>query len=181
MQFVRLPLPGAFRIELERREDDRGFFARTFCADEFRAQGLITEFVQHSISFNARRGTLRGLHYQADPHAETKLLRCTAGAVFDVMVDLRRSSPTFGCWHAETLTADNRLMLYIPAGCAHGFQAIDDCTELYYEIASAYVPDAARGVAFDDPTLAIPWPLPDPIISAADRERPRLAEAETFA
>jgi dTDP-4-dehydrorhamnose 3,5-epimerase len=180
MRFIQLPLPGAFRIELQRHEDERGFFARTFCADEFRAQGFVTEFVQHSISFNARKGTLRGLHYQADPYAETKLLRCSAGAVFDVMVDLRRSSPTFGRWHAETLTSGNRLMLYIPAGFAHGFQTLADDTELYYEIAPAYVPDASRGVAFDDPSLAIPWPLPDPIVSAADRTRPRLADAETF-
>jgi dTDP-4-dehydrorhamnose 3,5-epimerase len=181
MRFVRLPLSGAFRIELQRHDDDRGFFARTFCVDEFRAEGLVTEFVQHSISFNARKGTLRGLHYQADPHAETKLLRCTAGAVFDILVDLRRTSPTFGRWHAETLTADNHDMLYIPAGCAHGFQAMEDRTELYYEIAPAYVPNAARGIAFDDPSLAISWPLPDPIVSAADRMRPRLADAETFA
>lgn len=181
MRFVQLPLQGAFRIELERREDDRGFFARTFCADEFRAQGLVTEFVQHSVSFNARKGTLRGLHYQADPDAETKLLRCTSGAVFDVLVDLRRSSLTFGRWHGEMLTAANHFMLYIPAGCAHGFQALEDRTELYYEIAPAYVPNAARGIAFDDPKLAIPWPLPEPILSAADQTRPRLADADTFA
>jgi dTDP-4-dehydrorhamnose 3,5-epimerase len=181
MQFIRLPIPGAFRIELERHDDDRGFFARTFCANEFRAQGLVTEFVQHSVSFNSRKGTLRGLHYQADPHVETKLLRCTAGAVFDVLVDLRRSSPAFGRWHAETLTADNHVMLYIPSGCAHGFQAMEDRTELCYEIAPTYVPSAARGIAFDDPTLAISWPLPSPILSAADRLRPQLAGAETFA
>jgi len=181
MKFVRLALPGAFRIELERIEDERGFFARTFCADEFRAHGLITDFVQHSVSFNARKGALRGLHYQADPHAETKLVRCTSGAAFDVLVDLRRSSPAFGRWHAETLSADNHVMLYIPAGCAHGFQALADHTELCYAIAPAYVPGAARGIAFDDPALAISWPLPHPILSAADRSRPRLAAADTFA
>jgi len=181
MKFVPLPLPGAFRIELERSEDERGFFARTFCADEFRAQGLITNFVQHSVSFNARAGTLRGLHYQADPHAETKLVRCTAGAVFDVLVDLRRSSPAFGRWHAETLSADNHVMLYIPAGCAHGFQALADRTELCYAIAPAYVPDAARGIAFDDPDIGIAWPIANPILSELDRARPKLAQAETFA
>jgi dTDP-4-dehydrorhamnose 3,5-epimerase len=180
MKFVPLPLPGAFRIELERREDERGFLARTFCTDEFRARGLIAQFVQHSVSFNARKGTLRGLHYQAEPHGETKLLRCTAGAVFDVLVDLRRSSSTFGRWHGETLSADNHAMLYIPAGCAHGFQSVEDKTELYYEIAPAYVPGAARGIAFDDPALAITWPLPEPILSPADRTRPRLADADTF-
>lgn len=181
MRFIQLPLPGAFRIEIDRREDERGFFARTFCPQEFGAQGLVTQFSQHSISFNKRKGTLRGLHYQADPHAETKLLRCTAGAVFDVLVDLRRSSPTFGRWHAETITADNHAMLYIPAGCAHGFQALADATELYYMITPAYVQDAARGVAFDDPILAISWPLPNPILSAADQARPRFADADTFA
>jgi dTDP-4-dehydrorhamnose 3,5-epimerase len=180
MQFVTLPLAGAFRIDLERIVDNRGFFARTFCAEEFRAHGLVTQFVQHSLSFNARKGTLRGLHYQADPYAETKLLRCTAGAVFDVLVDLRRSSSTFGRWHAETLTADNHVMLYVPAGCAHGFQTLEDGSELYYEIAPAYVPSAARGVAFNDPALGIAWPLPDPIVSVADQTRPLLAHAETF-
>jgi dTDP-4-dehydrorhamnose 3,5-epimerase len=180
MQFVTLPLAGAFRIDLERIVDNRGFFARTFCAEEFRAHGLVTQFVQHSLSFNARKGTLRGLHYQADPYAETKLLRCTAGAVFDVLVDLRRSSSTFGRWHAETLTADNHVMIYVPAGCAHGFQTLEDGSELYYEIAPAYVPSAARGVAFNDPALGIAWPLPDPIVSVADQTRPLLAHAETF-
>jgi len=180
MRFVPLPIAGAFRIELERHEDDRGFFTRCFCADEFRAQGLVGEFPQHSISFNARKGTLRGLHYQADPYAETKLLRCTAGAVFDVVVDLRRSSLSFGHWHAVTLTADNHDMVYIPAGCAHGFQTLEDRTELFYAIAPAYVPDAARGIAFDDPRLGISWPLPVAIVSAADQARPRLADAETF-
>lgn len=180
MRFVTLPLAGAFRIDLERMVDNRGFFARTFCAEEFRAHGLVTQFVQHSLSFNARKGTLRGLHYQADPYAETKLLRCTAGAVFDVLVDLRRSSSTFGRWHAETLTADNHVMLYVPAGCAHGFQTLEDGSELYYEIAPAYVPSAARGVAFNDPALGIAWPLPDPIVSVADQTRPLLAHAETF-
>jgi dTDP-4-dehydrorhamnose 3,5-epimerase len=176
MQFKELPLAGAFRIDLDRREDERGFFARTFCVDKFRAQGLAASFVQHSLSFNLRKGTLRGLHYQADPHAETKLVRCTAGAVFDVLVDLRRSSSTFGRWHAEILTADNHASLYIPAGFAHGFQTLEDRSELYYEITPAYVPDAARGVAFDDPAIGIAWPLPERIMSDADRARPVLAE-----
>jgi dTDP-4-dehydrorhamnose 3,5-epimerase len=181
VQFVPLPLPGAFRIEIDRREDERGFFARTFCAEEFGTQGLVTDFPQHSISFNKKKGTLRGMHYQAAPHAETKVVRCTAGIVFDVLVDLRRSSPTFGRWHAETLTADNRTMLYIPAGCAHGFQALADMTELYYQITPAYVLAAARGLAYNDPQLAIAWPLPDTVVSAADRTRPEFDEAEKFA
>jgi dTDP-4-dehydrorhamnose 3,5-epimerase len=181
MHFSELPIPGAYRIEIERREDHRGFFARTFCADEFCTRGLMSEFVQQSISFNVRTGTLRGLHYQANPHAETKLIRCTAGSVFDVLVDLRRSSPTFGRWHAETLTADNHHMLYIPVGCAHGFQTLEEGSEVLYEITPAFVPEAARGLAHDDPAVGIDWPLPNPVLSAADQGRPRLVDAETFA
>jgi len=181
MRFTALPIPGAYRIEIEPVSDARGFFARTFCANEFAAHGLVTDFVQRSVSFNARRGTLRGLHYQAAPHAETKIVRCVAGAVFDVLVDLRRSSPAFGRWHGETLSADNRTMLYIPEGCAHGFQTLADATELYYEITPAYVADAGRGVAFDDPEIGIAWPLGEVVMSDADRARPGLAAAETFA
>jgi dTDP-4-dehydrorhamnose 3,5-epimerase len=181
MRFIGLPIPGAFRIELEKREDERGFFARTFCADEFRRHELVTDFPQHSISFNARRGTLRGLHYQAAPHTETKIVRCTAGAAFDVLVDIRRGSPTFGRWHGETISAENRTLLYIPAGCAHGFQTLQDATELYYEITPAYVPAAARGIRFDDSDLGIDWPLAASIASQADSERPRFRAAEVFA
>jgi dTDP-4-dehydrorhamnose 3,5-epimerase len=181
MRFLQLPIPGAFRIELDKIEDDRGFFARTFCTEEFRAKGLAADFVQRSVSFNTRKGTLRGLHYQAAPHAETKIVRCTRGAVFDVLVDLRRSSSAFGRWHAETLTADGRSMLYIPAGCAHGFQTLEDATEVYYEITPAYVTEAERGLAFDDPALGIAWPLSHPNLSRADRARPRLDATELFA
>lgn len=173
-------MPGAFRIEIEPREDQRGFFSRTFCAEEFGARGLVTNFVQQSISLSRRKGTLRGMHYQADPHAETKLVRCTAGAVFDVLVDLRRSSPSFGRWVGETLSAENHRMLYIPVGCAHGFQALSDGAELLYAITPAYVPNAVRGLAYNDPALDIAWPLEDPIMSGADLARPRLAETETF-
>lgn len=180
MRFSELPIPGACRIDIEPREDERGFFARTFCAAEFADRGLVTEFVQRSVSYNKRQGTLRGLHYQADPYSETKVVRCTAGAAYDVLVDLRRASPDFGRWHAEIISQENRAMLYIPAGCAHGFQALSDGTEVYYEITPAYVPKAARGLAFDDPTLAIAWPLADPIVSAADRARPRFSCTETY-
>jgi dTDP-4-dehydrorhamnose 3,5-epimerase len=181
MRFFPLEIPGAFRIEVERREDERGFLARTFCVNEFSGQGLVTAFRQHSASFNRHKGTLRGLHYQVGPHVEVKLVRCTAGAVFDVLVDLRRSSPAFGRWHGEVLSADNHVMLYIPTGCAHGFQALKDATELYYEITPDYAAEAARGVAYDDPAIDIAWPLSDAILSPADRSRPRLADAETFA
>jgi dTDP-4-dehydrorhamnose 3,5-epimerase len=180
MRFSELPISGAYLVDIEPREDERGFFARTFCAEEFAARGLVTDFVQRSISFSRRKGTLRGLHYQADPYAETKLVRCTAGTAYDVLIDLRRGSPSFGRWHAELISQDNHAMLYIPAGCAHGFQALSDNTEVCYEITPGYVAHAARGVAFDDPTLAIAWPLPEPILSEADRARPRFSTADFF-
>jgi dTDP-4-dehydrorhamnose 3,5-epimerase len=180
MRFAELPIAGAFKIALEPMTDERGFFARRFCAETFARQGLKTDFVQHSVSFNLRRGTLRGLHYQADPHAETKLVRCTRGEAFDVLVDLRRSSPTFGRWHAEVLSADNRTTLYIPAGCAHGFQTLADATELDYEISPAYVAEASRGMAYDDPDLAIDWPVAEATLSPADHARPRLSAIAPF-
>ena len=169
MHFDPLPLAGAFLVRLDMKSDERGFFARRFCAAEFRARGLESDFVQRSISFNRRRGTLRGLHFQVPPALETKIVRCTRGAAFDVIVDLRRDSPTFGQWHGEEITADNRVMLYIPRGFAHGFQALADSTELDYEITPAYMPGAARGICFNDPRLAIPWPVPDAILSSADQ------------
>jgi dTDP-4-dehydrorhamnose 3,5-epimerase len=176
MRFRALPIEGAFLIELERVEDRRGFFARVFCAGEFAGKGLQTDFLQRSFSYNRRRGTLRGLHYQAAPHAETKIVRCTRGAVFDVVVDLREASPTYLRWHAEELTADNGNGVYIPAGCAHGFQTLVDDTDITYEITPAYVPEAARGVRYDDPDLAISWPLADAIVSDRDLQLPRLAK-----
>jgi dTDP-4-dehydrorhamnose 3,5-epimerase len=181
MRFSPLPIPGAFRVELDKLDDERGFFARTFCADEFRGRGLITEFPQRSVSFNNKKATLRGLHYQAPPFAETKIVRCVSGEAFDVMVDLRRRSPTFGRWHAEVISAENRISLYIPAGCAHGFQTLTDATEIYYEIAPSYRSDFARGLAFDDSQVGIAWPLANPILSVADRNRQNFASVETFA
>ncbi len=152
--------------------DERGAFARRFCADEFRALGLETDLVQRSISFNARAGTLRGMHFQMPPHLEAKTVRCTRGAIFDVLVDLRKRSPTYGQWHGEELTADNRLTLYIPRGFAHGFQSLVDDTEVDYEIAPAYVPGAAAGFRFDAPPLGISWPITDMIISERDKTLP---------
>jgi dTDP-4-dehydrorhamnose 3,5-epimerase len=178
LRFEPLPIAGAFRIETEPAEDERGFFARLFDAEEFRSRGLEADFVQRSISFNRRRGTLRGLHYQAEPYAETRIVRCTQGAAYDVIVDLRSRSPAFGRWHAVELTAPNRTAIYIPPGCAHGFQTLVDDTELYYEITPAYVPVAARGIRFDDPTLAVRWPLADPILSKRDRALPPLEAVE---
>src|SRR5207247_1799350 len=143
-------LGGALIVDPEPIEDERGFFARTFCAVEFGARGLETRFVQQSVSHNRRRGTLRGMHYQAAPHTETKLVRCTAGAVYDVLVDLRRDSPTFKRWLAVELTARNRRALYVPPGLAHGFLTLEDDTDLEYLITPAYRPEASRGVRWDD-------------------------------
>lgn len=172
MKFHPLRLVGAFGIEPQLMADERGAFARRFCAEEFRALGLEADLVQRSISFNARAGTLRGMHYQLSPHLEAKVVRCTRGAAFDVMVDLRAGSSTYGQWHGEELTADNRLMLYIPKGFAHGFQSLVDNTEIDYEITPAYVPGRAAGFRFDDSRLAIDWPIADVIISERDKMLP---------
>ncbi len=158
MQFVPTKLAGAFVVEPEPRGDERGFFARTFCRDEFAARGLNTTWVQCNVSFNRRAGTLRGLHWQADPHPEVKLVRCTAGAAFDVIVDLRPGSPTYRQWVAVELSADNRKAVYIPAGFAHGFQTLADGTELFYQMSEFYYPELARGARWDDPALGIEWP-----------------------
>jgi dTDP-4-dehydrorhamnose 3,5-epimerase len=170
--FQPLKLAGAYRIEPELMVDERGAFARRFCADEFRAHGLESDLLQRSISVNLRAGTLRGMHFQAPPYLETKIVRCTRGAVFDVMVDLRQASPTYGQWHGEELTAENHLMLYIPRGFAHGFQCLVDNSEVDYEITPAYVPGASSGFRFDDPSLAINWPMAGVIISERDKALP---------
>ena len=172
MRFVELPLPGAFIVEIEERRDDRGFFARSFCGDEFSRQGLIAHFPQCNISFNEHRGTLRGLHYQADPRPEVKLVRCTRGAIYDVIVDLRPASETFRQWRGVELTADNRRALYIPAGFAHGFQTTTDGAEVFYMMGDVYVPELARGVRWDDPRLGVAWPLPAPRMSERDASYP---------
>jgi dTDP-4-dehydrorhamnose 3,5-epimerase len=158
MQFRETPLPGAWVIELDLLGDERGWFARSFDADEFRARGLNPAVVQCNASFNARAGTVRGMHYQAAPHGESKLVRCVRGAIFDVAVDLREQSPTFCSWHAVELSAENRLAYYIPAGLAHGFQTLTEDCEVLYQMGHEYVPDAGRGVRWDDPAFAIEWP-----------------------
>lgn len=175
MIFTPLPLAGAFRIEPQRAADERGYFARLWCKEEFAARGLTTSFVQSSISYNRHRGTLRGLHYQLPPHAETKLVRCIRGAAFDVIVDLRPASATCGGHYACELTAENQLALYVPAGFAHGFQTLADDTELLYEISEPYAPDFARGIRWNDESLAIRWPLDDLIVSSRDRSLPNFA------
>ena len=174
MKFRELALKGAWLIEPERIADDRGFFARIFCEREFGDAGLETRYVQHSVSINEHRGTLRGLHFQVAPHEEAKIVRCTAGAIYDVIVDLRRPSPTFGKWVAAELTAENRHMLYIPRGFAHGFQTLADRTEVCYQISAFYQPEAARGIRWDDEDLAIPWPVAAKIVSDRDAALPNL-------
>lgn len=174
MRFQKTPLPGVWTIELELLGDERGWFARTFDAEEFLARGMDPAVVQCNASFNAKAGTVRGMHYQAEPHGEPKLVRCVRGAIYDVAVDLREGSPAFRRWHGLELSAENRLALYVPAGLAHGFQTLTDDVEVLYQMGAPYVPDAARGVRFDDPAFAIAWPpvQGERIVSERDRAYP---------
>src|SRR4030081_3266971 len=174
MIFTESPLPGAFLIDLERNSDERGFFARAYCAQEFAAKGLGTELNQCSVSYNTRKGTLRGMHYQAAPHEEHKLVRCTAGAIFDVIVDMRTVSPTYRRWFGTDLTVDNRRSLFIPPGFAHGFVSLTDDAEVYYMISVAHAPSFSRGLRWNDPAFAIEWPLAPVVISARDAGYPLL-------
>jgi dTDP-4-dehydrorhamnose 3,5-epimerase len=174
MIFTESPLSGAYVVDMQRLADERGFFARSYCAEEFAARGLGPELRQCSVSYNARKGTLRGLHYQDAPHEEHKLVRCTAGAIFDVIVDIRTSSPTYRHWYAEELTVDNRRSLFIPPGFAHGFVSLTDDTEVYYMISVAHAPSFSRGLRWNDPAFAIEWPLAPVVISARDAGYPLL-------
>lgn len=169
MRFTETRIPGALVIDPERLEDGRGFFARTWCEEAFRARGLRTRLVQCSLSYNRKRGTLRGMHWQAPPHPEAKLVRCTRGAIHDVILDLRPESPAFKRWEAVTLTADNRRMLYVPEGVAHGFQTLEDDTEVFYQMSEAHHPECARGVRWDDPAFGIAWPPGERILNDRDR------------
>jgi dTDP-4-dehydrorhamnose 3,5-epimerase len=180
MKFREMPLPGVWLIESDRLGDERGWFLRMFDREEFRARGLDPEVIQCNASYNARRDTLRGMHYQADPHGESKLVRCVRGAVFDVVVDLRLSSPNLGRWHGVELSAENGYALYIPAGLAHGYQTLTDDCELIYQMGHRYVPEAARGVRFDDPAFGIEWPVPhgERIVSERDASYPDFAHAD---
>ena len=174
MRFCDIPPFGATIIEPEPAGDERGLFARLFDADAFRARGLPTDFVQASTSYNSRRGTLRGLHYQGEPHAETKLVRCTAGAIFDVIVDVRPGSPSFGRWLSFELTGENRITLVVPTGFAHGFETLADGSEIFYQMTKPHVASAERGIIWNDPDLAIAWPLQPLVMSERDRALPRL-------
>ena len=173
MIFTPTELDGAYLIDLERREDDRGFFARAWCERELAEHGLSTRIEQCNVSFNHSRSTLRGLHYQSAPHAEVKLIRCTRGAIYDVIVDLRPDSPTWKRWIGVELDEENRRMLYVPEGFAHGYQTLVDGTETFYQVSVSYAPDAEGGVRWDDPAFAIDWPDPEgALLSDKDRSWP---------
>jgi dTDP-4-dehydrorhamnose 3,5-epimerase len=172
MLFHATPLEGAYLVELERRGDERGFFARLFCDREFGAAGLETRFVQANNSFSAKKGTLRGLHYQLAPAAEVKLVRCMNGALYDVIADLRPDSPTYGKWFGAELNSGNRLMMYVPRGFAHSFLTLTDNADTLYLHSAAYAPELERGVRYDDPWLGIEWPLRPVEISAKDQNYP---------
>jgi dTDP-4-dehydrorhamnose 3,5-epimerase len=169
MRFSETKLRGAFIIDLEPVCDERGFFARTFCVDEFARRGLNPRLAQCAISYNEKRGTLRGMHMQVRPHAETKLVRCTMGMIYDVLVDVRQDSPTFRQWLAVQISATDRRMLYVPDGVAHGFQTLEDRTEVLYHLSEFYHPECQRGFRWNDPALGIEWPLPVAVISARDQ------------
>ena len=172
MTFHETKLRWVFEIHLEPKSDERGFFARTWCQKEFAAHGLSPRLVQCNVSFNTRRGTLRGIHYQAAPHAEAKLVRCTKGAIYDVVVDLRPESPTLRGFMAVVLTAKNRRALYVPEGCGHAFLTLEDETEVFYQMSEFYNAESARGVRWDDPAFQIAWPEKVEVISERDRSYP---------
>jgi dTDP-4-dehydrorhamnose 3,5-epimerase len=173
MLFTSTRLEGAFLIDVELKKDERGFFARTWCRHELAGKGLDTEVAQESISYNRLAGTLRGLHFQRSPHEENKIVRCTRGAIFDVIVDLRPHSFSYLQWQAFELTSENRRAVYIPKGVAHGFQALTEHCEVNYHISAFYAPDAASGYRYDDATFQITWPLPVTVISERDMSWPK--------
>jgi dTDP-4-dehydrorhamnose 3,5-epimerase len=174
VRFRQIAPFGAVIIEPEPASDERGLFARLFDVESFLAHGVPVEFVQASTAYNDRRGTLRGLHYQAKPHAEGKLVRCTTGAIFDVIVDVRPDSTSFGRWQSFELSEKNRFTLFVPPGCAHGYETLADGTEIFYQMTAPHVPAAERGISWSDPDLGIAWPLAPTIMSDRDRALPRL-------
>ena len=173
MLFTKTKLPGCFIIEPDRFEDERGFFARAWSVSEFMAQDLEVHFIEGNISFNRKKNTLRGLHYQSPPHEQGKLVRCTRGAIYDVALDLRRDSPTYKEWVAVELSDENRFMLFVPGGLAHGFQTLEDDSEVYYEVTNTYAPANSFGVRWNDPAFKIEWPdAAERIIIPRDRDYP---------
>ena len=176
MKFISTEIAGVWLIVPEPIEDERGSFARLFCRREFETRGLNSELVQCSTSFSRLKGTLRGMHFQAEPHGEEKIVRCTRGAMYDVIADLRRDSPSFRRWSGFELTADNRLMVYVPRGVAHGFLTTSDDTEVFYQMSEFFVPELTRGFRWNDPKVNIPWPINNPILSDRDKNLPFLSE-----
>lgn len=172
MKFIETSIRGAFILELEYFKDERGFFARSWCRDEFQAKGLNPCLIQCSISYNKRKGTLRGMHYQIEPHKESKIVRCTMGALYDVIVDLRKDSATFRKWCSAELTAENHRMLYVPEGLAHGYLTLEDDSEVFYQISDSYHPECAKGVRWNDPAFGIKWPAEVKMIAARDSGYP---------
>ena len=172
MIFTQTKLKDAYIVDIEKRQDDRGFFARTWCQKEFQEHGLTAEFVQCNISVNNKRGTVRGMHYQVAPYGEVKIIRCTRGAIYDLILDLRPESPTFTQWLAVNLTAENHRMLYVPSGFAHGFQALEDNTEISYQVSEFYNPKAEQGVRYNDPAFGFKWPIEVRAISEKDSNWP---------
>jgi dTDP-4-dehydrorhamnose 3,5-epimerase len=177
VRFTSTAIDGVIVVELDLHVDERGGFARTYCDREFEAAGLPTAYPQCNLSVNHRAGTLRGLHFNAEPYCEAKLVRCVRGAIHDVVVDLRAGSPTLFQHVAIELTADNRLALFVPTGCAHGFETLEDSTDVFYQMSSSYVPSAARGIRWDDAALHIPWPVIPTVMSDADAGYPDLDPA----
>ena len=175
MKFTKTSFPGVWLIDLELREDDRGFLARTYCETEFLDHGLNTHWPQCNLTLTKKRGMIRGMHFQAEPKPEIKLIRCSAGSVYDVLVDVRKDSPTFGRWEGFELSGENRRTLYVPGGIAHGFQCLTDHCELFYQMSEFYFADLARGVRWNDPKIGIQWPLPNPALSTRDQNLPLLS------
>ncbi len=172
MKFIETPLKGAYVVELEKREDERGFFARAFCVDEFAAHGLNTTVKQSNLSGSAQKGTTRGLHYQVSPMGEVKFIRCIKGAVFDVLVDMRPESSTYKQWFGLELSADNQKAIYIPEGFAHGHQTLEDDSQIMYLTSQVYSPEHERGVRWDDPAIHVQWPLTPTVVSDKDQTWP---------
>lgn len=174
MKFTPTSLADVWLVDLELREDERGFLARTYCDNEFAAQGLNARWPQCNLTLTRKRGTIRGMHFQRDPRPEIKLIRCAAGAIFDVLVDVRRDSPTFGHWEGFELTGANRRQLYVPGGIAHGFQCLTDNCEVFYMMSEFYAPDLAAGLRWNDPQVGIRWPIENPKLSGRDQGLPLL-------
>ncbi len=176
MKFIKTPLEGAYVVELEKREDERGFFARAFCVDEFAEHGLKTEIKQSNLSGSVQKGTTRGLHYQVAPMAEVKFIRCIKGSVFDVLVDMRPESPTYKQWFGIELTEENQTAIYIPEGFAHGHQTLEDNSQIMYLTTQVYSPEHERGIRWNDPAIGVKWPLEPTVVSDKDQAWPLLTE-----